>query len=165
VTVSRVEGLRRHVLQARPESLPSLSAAFGSDINTVILQSSSVGSARALRLGPDEWLIVTAPGDTADNTFRLGDASRRAGASLVEVTDRQHTYRIQGPARHRLLESGCPVDLETKALREGATFRTLLGRIEVVLWADADAWNLEVWRSFAPYVEAFLAEAALSLVD
>jgi sarcosine oxidase subunit gamma len=42
--------------------------------------------------------------------------------------------------------------------------RTLLGKAEIVLWRiGAAAFRLEVWRSFAPYVSAFLAEAARGL--
>jgi sarcosine oxidase subunit gamma len=38
--------------------------------------------------------------------------------------------------------------------------RTMLAKSEVVLWRTAaDAFRLEVWRSFAAYVAQFLAEA------
>ncbi len=39
--------------------------------------------------------------------------------------------------------------------------RTMLAKAEVVLWrTGAQAFRLEVWRSFAAYVSQFLAEAA-----
>ena len=40
--------------------------------------------------------------------------------------------------------------------------RTLLGKAEIILWRlhDAPAYRVECGRSFAPYVYAFLREAA-----
>jgi sarcosine oxidase subunit gamma len=39
--------------------------------------------------------------------------------------------------------------------------RTLFEKSEIVLWRTApDTFHIEVWRSFAPYVTALLAEVA-----
>jgi sarcosine oxidase subunit gamma len=38
--------------------------------------------------------------------------------------------------------------------------RTILAKAEIVLWrTDGDTFRIEVARSFAPYIVAFLAEA------
>jgi sarcosine oxidase subunit gamma len=43
--------------------------------------------------------------------------------------------------------------------------RTVLGKAEVLLWrTDAQAFRLEVWRSFAPYVAQFLGEASRGII-
>jgi sarcosine oxidase, subunit gamma len=43
----------------------------------------------------------------------------------------------------------------------GMATRTLLGKAEIVLWRQAvDRFQIDVWRSFAPYVREFLSEAA-----
>jgi sarcosine oxidase subunit gamma len=43
--------------------------------------------------------------------------------------------------------------------------RTMLAKAEVVLWRPAaEEFHLEVWRSFAPYVTQFLAEAARGII-
>jgi sarcosine oxidase subunit gamma len=58
------------------------------------------------------------------------------------------------------LASGCPLDLTMRAFPVGACARTLYHKAEIVLWrTEGDAFQLEVWRSFAPYVEALLTEA------
>ena len=47
----------------------------------------------------------------------------------------------------------------------GMCTRTVLGKAEVVLWrTDAQAFRLEVWRSFAPYVAQFLGEASRGII-
>ncbi|MEP4423029.1 MAG: sarcosine oxidase subunit gamma, partial [Nitratireductor sp.] len=39
--------------------------------------------------------------------------------------------------------------------------RTVLGKVEIVLWRIGEqTFHVEVWRSFAEYAYAFLAEAA-----
>jgi sarcosine oxidase subunit gamma len=43
--------------------------------------------------------------------------------------------------------------------------RTVFAKAEVVLWrTGADAFHVEVWRSFAPYVLGLLEEAAREYV-
>ena len=68
---------------------------------------------------------------------------------------------VPGPQAALLLSSGCPLDLDAHAFPVGMCTRTMLAKAEVVLWRTAaEAFHLEVWRSFAPYVTQFLAEAA-----
>ena len=47
----------------------------------------------------------------------------------------------------------------------GACSRTLLGKIEVVIWRrDSATYHVECWRSFAGYAFDFLSEAARDAV-
>ncbi len=49
----------------------------------------------------------------------------------------------------------------TLARTMGAGTRTLFGKAEIVLIrTDETAYRLECWRSYATYVQGFLAEAA-----
>ena len=53
-----------------------------------------------------------------------------------------------------------PLDLDQAAFPVGMCTRTLFGKAEIVLWRKADdAFRVEVWRSFAPYVLGCLGEA------
>jgi sarcosine oxidase subunit gamma len=62
------------------------------------------------------------------------------------------------------LSAGCPLDLDLAAFPIGACTRTVLGKTEIVLWRRAqDSFHLEVWRSFATYLTAFLSEAIRGL--
>ena len=65
------------------------------------------------------------------------------------------------PAAARILNAGCPLDLDLHAFPVGFATRTLFDKIEIVLWRRAETtFHVEVWRSFAPFVAASLAEAA-----
>jgi sarcosine oxidase subunit gamma len=67
----------------------------------------------------------------------------------------------EGPAAARVLNAGCPLDLDLKAFPVGFAARTAFDKVEIVLWRRAETtFHVEVWRSFAPHLAASLAEAA-----
>jgi sarcosine oxidase subunit gamma len=118
------------------------------------------GERAALWLGPDEWLLL-APAGQAGLAARIERALADLPHSLVDVSHRQVGLLVHGPQAALLLASGCPLDLELGAFPAGMCTRTMLAKAEVVLWRIAsEEFHLEVWRSFAPYVTQFLAEAA-----
>ena len=114
-----------------------------------------------LWLGPDEQLLL-AP---ETNASRLLDVLQRGLAntphSLVDVSHRQTAFEVTGPNARLLLNAGCPLDLRDAAFPIGMCTRTLFEKSEIILWRTAtDSFHVEVWRSFAPYVSALLAEVA-----
>ena len=81
--------------------------------------------------------------------------------SLVDVSHRQIALIASGPAAARVLNAGCPLDLELKAFPVGFATRTAFDKVEVVLWRRAETtFHVEIWRSFAPSLAGSLAEAA-----
>jgi sarcosine oxidase subunit gamma len=115
----------------------------------------------ALWLGPDEWLLIADGGDAADIGGVLESVLDGTAHSLVDVSHRQIGLAASGPAVARVLNAGCPLDLDLKAFPVGFATRTLFDKIEIVLWRRAEAsFHVEVWRSFAPYLTGSLAEAA-----
>ena len=81
--------------------------------------------------------------------------------SLVDVSHRQIGLIASGPAAARVLNAGCPLDLDLKAFPVGFATRTLFDKVEIVLWRRAETnFHIEIWRSFASYLAGSLAEAA-----
>lgn len=114
----------------------------------------------ALWLGPDEWLLLT------DHTVppRLAAALEAHPHALVDISHRQAAWQVAGRNAVTLLNAGCPLDLHPHAFPPGACTRTLLGKVEIVLWRIApENFQIEIGRSFIPYVLAFLREAARDL--
>ena len=102
----------------------------------------------AIMLGPDEWLLIGPIG---------GDGAGQP-VSITEVSDRQVGFDVTGPRTAELLMSGCPLDLERMAVGRGT--RTIYETVEIVVMKRAaDAFRVEVWRSFAPWLWAALAQA------
>ena len=90
--------------------------------------------------------------------------SRRAGEHRRRLRPqcRDRGYRRRAPAR-RSMPSTRSTSTRTP-FPVGMCTRTLFGKAEIVLWRmRADAWRIEVWRSFAPYVLGCLEEACLDI--
>lgn len=119
----------------------------------------------ALWLGPDEWLVVGPPGTQPELEAEL----RPLGGSVVDVSANRTTLELRGPRALELLEFGCPIDLHPRVFVPGRCAQTLLARANVLIWFVADApepvYRLLVRPSFAPYVAAWLADAADGLID
>jgi sarcosine oxidase subunit gamma len=148
----------RFVFRGRPQSIAAVEKAFGLALPEQACTAADAGERAALWLGPDEWLLLfpAAERDMIDASFRetLGDLPY----SLVDVGERQIALEIAGPQAATLLNCGCPLDFDI--VPTGFCSRTMLGKAEIVLWRKgAELFQIEVWRSFASYVDLLLAEA------
>jgi sarcosine oxidase subunit gamma len=135
-------------------------AAPGLALPAKVGERSDQGGRTALCLGPDEWLVEAPEADRAALLAALDGIP--APHSAVEVSDRELTFVLEGPAVLDLLATGCPRDLARMPAGHGA--RTVFDTVQVVLTREAeDRFHLTVWRSFAPHVRALLDIAAREL--
>ena len=150
----------RHVLRGRLEALAAAEGALGFSLPREACRSASLNDTHALWLGPDEWLILSAP--EAGLGDRLEAAMGAHPHSLVEVSDRQVGLVVNGPEAEAALSVGCPLDLDQAAFPVGMCTRTVLSKAEIVLWRTGpETFHLEVWRSFGAYLRAFLTASAV----
>jgi sarcosine oxidase subunit gamma len=153
-TVTPVPPVARFSLRARGDVVAGLSAALGVELPGRVGARAQAGARDVLCLGPDEWMIHAPVADAA----AIADACAGVDAShaLVEVSDRELSFAIAGPRAAELLTLGCPRDPDSIAVGEGR--RTVFDGATVILWRDgADAFRMDVWRSFAPHVTHLLA--------
>jgi sarcosine oxidase, subunit gamma len=154
----------RFIFRGRGPAVAAAGAAFGIELPQQPCRAAETGPHAALWLGPDEWLLI-APHGARDGVWR--DIATRLGSvphSLVDVSDRQVAVLVSGADAEHALSAGCPLDLDITAFPVGACTRTVLGKTEIVLWRRTQkSFHLEVWRSFAAYLNAFLEEAILGL--
>ena len=157
-------GSCRWVLRGDGVARAAAQAALGLPVPGVACRAGRSGERAALWLGPDEWLLL-APPEQAGLAARLTRALGALPHSLVDVSHRQVGLLVHGEQAVALLASGCPLDLDLQQFPIDMCTRTVLGKSEVVLWrTEAHAFRIEVWRSFAPYVAAFLAEASRGII-
>jgi sarcosine oxidase subunit gamma len=151
---------RRFVLRGDSAARAAAEHAFGVSIPAQACRAGSDGARAALWLGPDEWLLIADPDDSAA-AASLERALDGLAHSLVDVSHRQIALAVSGAQAVTLLSAGCPLDLDISAFPVGMCTRTMLSKAEVVLWRTAaDQFRIEVWRSFAAYVTGYLASAA-----
>jgi sarcosine oxidase subunit gamma len=124
----------------------------------------NVAATRAtLWLGPDEYLLLDMGGASpeASTMDALEQALADVPHALVDISHRQFAIEISGPHATTILSGACPLDLDLSEFPVGMCTRTVLAKADIVLWRTrADAFHLEVWRSFAGYVTGILAEIA-----
>ena len=135
---------------------------FGVEFPRMALRAASSGTRHALWLGPDEWLLIAAEKDAPGIERAFGGMEEPH--SLVDVSHRNLGFVVEGRAAEVVLNSGCPLDLDLTAFPVGMCTRTVFDKAEIVLWRTGEqTFHVEVWRSFAPYVEALLREAAVEV--
>jgi sarcosine oxidase subunit gamma len=154
-------------------------AAFGAAVSQVLGFSlpttpnrvAAGGPLTALWLGPDEWLVVGAPG----RELALADDLRRALAgqhfSVVDVSEVRTVLVVAGRSARDALQKGTPLDLHPRAFQTGHCAQTGLTKANVILHQTADDPRYEIYVtiSFADYLWNWLERAAeeygLAVID
>lgn len=143
VTLRSLPGCTRWVLRCAPDVAATL------PLPQQMLRAQEDGARAALRLGPDEWLLLAEEGATPD-----------AWPPVVDVSHGRIALELAGVDAAAALNEGCALDLSEAAFPVGMCTRTLFGKVEILLWRRGPAlWRVEVARSFGDYLQAFLAEA------
>jgi sarcosine oxidase, subunit gamma len=161
--ITPIEPMNRAILRCREADIDRISGKIGIDLPRAACRSARDGAVSALWLGPDEWLLLQAE---FDDGWLPNLASKLQGelCPLVDVGHRQIALSVHGPRAEEILNSGCALDLSLEAFPQGMCTRTMFAKAEIVLWRAGPAgFHLEVWRSFARYVEDLLREAESEL--
>ena len=106
-------------------------------------------------LGPDEWLLRT----TRGTAIPRGEGKLLA---ITDVSERSICLVVEGPRAAEVLMAGCPLDLDR--FDTARATRTIFETVEIVLLRSGDTrFEVEVWRSFAPWLHLALTTAAVQL--
>lgn len=155
----------RLVLRGNREVMANALAALDLPFTEAACRAATKSGHSALWLGPDERLLLAPPEELQRLTERLHGALAGRAYSLVDVSHRQCALEVSGPEAALLINSGCPLDLDPTAFPVGMCTRTVFAKSEITLWRTAEhSFQLEVWRSFVPYVSKIVALAARELV-
>jgi sarcosine oxidase, subunit gamma len=151
----------RYILRGDAQVAAAASDALGVRVPLQACRAVEGGGRAALWLGPDEWLLLAPAAEAAPLGTALTAALGVLPHSLVDVSHRQVALRPRGPLSATLLAGGCALDLHESSFPVGMCTRTMLGKAEIVLWRTGSSeFRVEVWRSFAAYLCAFLIESA-----
>ncbi|MGJ3261982.1 MAG: sarcosine oxidase subunit gamma [Salinarimonas sp.] len=164
VTIAPLPPRTRLSLRLRPAAAAGVGSVAGLALDRPINTSSAHDGHRALRLGPDEWLLVADADEGDELAARVAAELAGTAHALVDVSHRNCGLAVTGAGAAAALNAGCPLDLAPEAFPAGAATRTVLAKTEILLTRiDAEAFEVECWRSFADYVRGFLLEAARGL--
>jgi sarcosine oxidase, subunit gamma len=118
------------------------------------------GGREALWLGPDQWLVVGAPGSAPAITAELGRGLGGQHHAAVDTSANRTVVELTGDARFDLLTQGCSLDLHPRAWRPGRCAQTLLARVPVLLQEREQATRVFVRASFAAHLAGWLTAVA-----
>lgn len=119
------------------------------------------GHRAALWLGPDEWLILGAPGTATAIGAELETALAGTHHSVVDVSANRAALELSGPGSKDLLSKGCSLDLDPRGgWVAGRCAQTLLARVPVILHERAETTGILGRPSFADYLVDWLIDAA-----
>lgn len=146
VTLTLAKPMARFSLRARhPETLEQL-------LEFKLPRKIGVSLDGAACLGPDEWLLRAPAGTTLAKGTGLPLA-------ITEVGERSVCLIVEGARGAEVLAAGCPLDLDRFAV--GRATRTVFETVEIILLRTGeDRFEVEVWRSFAPWLMKALETAA-----
>jgi sarcosine oxidase, subunit gamma len=162
VAIRQLPHAGKLLLRGGPDARRRASDALGFPLPERPPGAGAGDGAEALRLGPDEWLLLVpsaAADEVAEALARELDGLHHA---LVPVGERLVGIAVEGPAAADLLATGCPLDLHPRAFPPGSATRTVMGKADVVLHRPegGSGFRLHVGRSFGPYLWRYLETAA-----
>ncbi|MBV9858852.1 MAG: sarcosine oxidase subunit gamma [Alphaproteobacteria bacterium] len=146
---------------AAPAFAGAIRDALGLALPTTPNRIAERDGVAALWLGPDEWLVVGAPGSAAVLSAALDRHLAGQHASAVDLGASRACLEVTGMRAAEVLAKGCALDLHPRAFGPADCAQTLLARIPVILHRThtEPGWRLFVRRSFAPYIAAWLIDA------
>ena len=157
VSLSAAPPASRISLRATPTGAKSFAKSLGMDLPSAPGETASKRGVNALWLGPDEWLLYRESKPEETMVPRLANEN----FSAVDISHRNTAFVISGEGAQNVLNAACPRDLSLTAFPKGTCSRTLFGKAEIVLHrTQNDTFRMECWRSYAPYVWAYLLDAA-----
>lgn len=123
----------------------------------------SANGLRALRLGPDEWLVVGEDGEQEGLIQRLEEALHGQHVSIVDVSAHRTLLELSGPRARDVLEKGCLLDLHPRSFGPGRCVGTIIAKTQVYLEQvdDGPTYRLCVLRSFARHLASWLLDAGV----
>jgi sarcosine oxidase subunit gamma len=159
VTLTAEPGGARLIFRGPEGAVQGAEEAWGTVFSRTACRATMAMGRAALWLGPDEWLLLAPAEGPAVIMAQFAERLGSVAFAVVDVSHRQTALVLSGPHAETVLAGGNPLDLAIETFPVGMCSRTLLGKSEIVLWRTGpEAFHIEVWRSFAPYVAEFLRE-------
>ncbi len=122
------------------------------------------GDNRIYWLGPDEWLVITPPGQQGQLKQELSSALEGVFASVVDNSSGLTMIHVTGDNAAALLETDCPFDLHPREFKPGQCAQTRIAKTGMTISPLAEGAGFEVIfrRSFADYLLLWLQDAAIA---
>ena len=150
-----------------PAVSAAIKKALGLSLPITPNTATTKGSKTALWMGPDEWLIVTAPDGAPKLIAALHENLADQHAAAFDVSDSRTIIELSGKNAREVLMKGCGIDIHPRAFGPGQCVQSTLALAHVMIHqtalnksTGAPTYHIYVHRSFAEYLWAWLEDAA-----
>ena len=164
VRLAEAAFLGKWILRANAaEASGPVGTILGATLPVAPLSASVAGDTALLWMGPDEWMLVTAP-DLPANAQALGASLAGTHHQLVDVSDYYTALDIAGLHARELLMKLTTLDLHPREFHAGMVTGSVFGRANATIWQTSDgdetgpSFRLFVRWSMADYLWCLLAE-------
>jgi len=155
----------KFILRADPDaSVQPLRGALGLGLPFDALTSSTSGTTSFLWMGPDEWMLVTAPEEAEARASEARSALAGIHHQLVDVSDYYTIIEIAGARARESLMKLTTLDLHPRSFRPGMVTGSVFGKANAMLWLPLetgaeDLFSLFIRWSMADYLWCAVADA------
>jgi sarcosine oxidase, subunit gamma len=156
---------------ADPAFTSAVTSVIGGELPTTPNRTAPGNGLTTLWLGPDEWLIVGAPGREARLASELRQTLAGQHAAVVDLSEARTVIVATGPSSRDALQKGTPLDLHPRAFQPGHCAQTALTKANVIIHQidDTPRYDIYVANSFADYLwnwlERATAEYGLAVIE
>ena len=152
--------LARFVFRGRGIATDTAGRTFCVELPRQALRINTTAERTAFWMGPDEWILQLPESEKISIEGQLRQALAGLAHSLVDVSHRDATIELSGAKAATVLNAGCPLDLHSSVFTIGMCARTLLGKVQILLWRSGpQLLHVLVSRSFADYAWRYLQQA------
>lgn len=149
----------RLILQCGAQARVAAGTAWGVPFSEEPCRAHLAGERATLWLGPEEHLMWQASRAVALPIEELEQALSPYPHSLVDVSHRQVALELFGPHAATILAGACPLDLDLREFPVHMCTRTVLAKVDVVLWrTGTETFHIEVGPSLLRYAQDLLIE-------
>jgi sarcosine oxidase subunit gamma len=162
ISIAKVAG--RTLINLRCEDIikAKLEALFGTPLLAEPNKVASIGTRRAIWLGPDETLLMIEEEQEAEFMLNLKALLGTAHYAATPVSDAIKIFRLGGTRRLDVLAKGCALDLHPASFKQGDCAQSMLAHAAITLAADTpDSLLLFCRTSYSDYVTSWLKDAAV----
>jgi sarcosine oxidase subunit gamma len=139
-----------------------LETLFGAPLPAEPNKIASIGTRRALWLGPDETLLMIEEEQEAEFMLNLKTLLGDAHYAATPVSDAIKIFQLGGTRRLDVLAKGCALDLHPASFKQGDCAQSMLAHAAITLAADTpDSLLLFCRTSYSDYVTSWLKDAAV----
>jgi sarcosine oxidase subunit gamma len=151
----------QYSLRIKKEDLAAFKKNSGWNLPSKIGGSLVTRNYSAFCLGPDEWQLITDTGKIESTRKKLEKLAKKFVFSYADVSHRNVTFNLTGPMALSMINIGCPLDMSLTAFPIDKCTRTVFENAEIMILRTAeDAFAVQTWRSFGPYLVGFFKKFA-----